>query len=352
MHQFPRPTRPRLLAAVAVLALAAAACGGGGGDKKTIGDTKAKAGKDATTTTAVPVPSPLTGVILTDGSVASRPAVTIKVDNGPEARPQSGIDKADVLIEEKVEGGISRFLSIFHSEDAPLVGPVRSVRSTDPGLVGQFGGVFAFAGGIPAFETLARAQPVTVVSERASREGFVYPPGKKRPHATYTSTEKLRALAKDHAQPPPKLFDFLPAGATFAPAGATPATTASVTYSRTSFSVDYDAASNTWKRSTDGKPHMVEGGGQLAFTNVIIQRTSYKPTKFKDPSGTVVDEATVIGEGDAIVLSQGKQAAIKWKKTSATSVTTYTDSAGAPLRLLPGKTLVALPPAANPVNVK
>lgn len=351
MLQFPPRTRPRLLALVAALALLGGACGGGGGDKSADGGG-AKAGDGDTTTTAAPVPSPLTGVVLTDSSVAARPAVTIKVDNGPQGRPQSGLDKADVLIEEKVEGGITRFLAVFHSEDADLVGPVRSVRSTDPGLVGQFGGVFAFAGGIPAFERLARAQPVTVVSEAASSEGFQYPASKRRPFKTYTTTAKLRSLAKDRTAPPPKLFEFVPAGGTFAPAGATPAVNASVSFGRNSMAVDYDAASNTWKRSTDGKPHLIEGGSQLAFTNVIIQRTSYKATGFKDPSGAAVDEATVIGEGDAVVLSQGKQAAVKWKKTSATTATTYTDSAGAPVMLLPGKTLVALPPAASAITVK
>ena len=351
MHQFHRPARPRLLALAAALAVTTAACGGGGGDTAKGDDTGGRAGGDTTTTTLAPTPSPLTGILLTDASIASRPAVTIKVDNGPQARPQSGIDKADVLIEEKVEGGISRFLSVFQSEDADLVGPVRSVRSTDPGLVAAFGGVFAFAGGIPAFETLARAQPVTVVSERASRDGFTYPPGKKRPHATYAATSKLRSMAKEHDDPPPSVFEFLPAGGTFAPAGALPATTAAVTFSRTSFTVDYDAASNTWKRSTDGRPHVLEGGVQLAFTNVIIQRTAYRPTSFKDPSGSVVDEATVVGEGDAVVLSQGKQATVRWKKASATSVTTYTDAAGAPVKFLPGKTLVSLPPAGNAITV-
>jgi hypothetical protein len=229
---------------------------------------------------------------------------------------------------------------------------VRSVRSTDPELVATFGGVFAFAGGIPAFETLARAQPVTVVSERGSKEGFVYPPGKTRPHATYTTTAKLRALAKTHDQPPPKLFDFLPVGGTFAPAGATPAVSAATSYGRTSLTVDYDATTGTWKRSTDGRPHVTQGGAQLAFTNVIIQHTTYSPTSFRDPSGTVVDRATVVGEGDGIVLSQGKQAAIHWKKASATAVTVYTDSAGAPLKLLPGKTLVALPPPSAVITVK
>lgn len=335
---------------MATAALVAGACGGGGDDTK---DAGAKAGDDATTTTtAAPVPAPLTGVVLTDGSVAARPAVSIKVDNTPKGRPQSGIDKADLLIEEKVEGGFTRFIAVFHSADADLVGPVRSVRSTDPGLVGAFGGVFAFAGGIPAFEKLARAQPVTVVSEAVSGEGFQRPAGKVRPFATYTTTAKLRSLAKDRTQPPPKVFEFLPAGATFAAAGATPAVSAAVGYGSTTFTVDYDAATSTWKRSSDGKPHVIEGGAQLAFANVIIQRTSYKATGFKDPAGSAVDEATVIGEGDAVVLSQGRQAAVRWKKTSATTPTAYTDSAGAPVQLLAGKTLIALPPAANPITVK
>jgi hypothetical protein len=312
MLRISRPDRSRLLALLATAALLAGACGGGGDDP----DDAAKKGDDATTTTtAAPVPAPLTGVVLTDGAIASRPAMSVKVDNTPKGRPQSGIDKADLLIEEKVEGGFTRFIAVFHSEDADLVGPVRSVRSTDPGLVGTFGGVFAFAGGIPAFEKLVRQQPVTVVSEGVSGEGFQHPAGKRRPYATYTATPKLRSLAGTHTQPPPKLFDFLPTGGTFAAAGATPAVSATAGYGATNFSVDYDAATSTWKRSSDGKPHTLEGGGQLAFSNVIIQRTSYRATGFKDPAGSAVDEATVIGEGDAVVLVQGKQAAVRWKKT-------------------------------------
>lgn len=349
----PSPLRPapsRLLALAAAGALLAGACGGGGGggDEKTAA-TGAKGGEGATTTTA-PVPAPLTGVLLTDASVASRPAVTVKVDNSPQGRPQSGIEKADVLIEERVEGGVSRFVAVFHSEDADEIGPVRSVRSTDPGLVGALGGVFAFAGGIPAFESLVRNQPVTVVSERSSSEGFHYPAGRQRPYKTFTATTKLRSLAKGHDRPPPALFEFVPAVGAFAPAGALPAASASASYGRTSFTVDYDAASNTWKRSTDGRPHTVAGGAQLAFTNVVIQTTAYRPTSFKDPAGSQVDEAVVVGEGDAVVLSQGKQAKVHWKKSSATSVTTYTDAAGAPVKLLPGRTLVALPPAAPAVR--
>lgn len=340
-------TATRLLATVAALALVAGGCGGGGDDGATAGE-----GPTTTTTTTAPVPAPLTGVVLQDGTVARRPAVSVKVDNGPQGRPQAGIDKADVLIEEKVEGGITRFVAVFHSEDADPVGPVRSVRSTDVDLVAAIGGVFAFAGGIPAFEKQAKALAVTVVSESDSAEGFKFPADKRRPFKTYTDTATLRSMAKDHDEPPPAFFDFLGPGEPFGPAGAVPARTARVSFGRTAFAVDYDAPSGTWKRSTDGRPHVTQGGAQLAFANVIVQRTPYRATPFKDPSGAVVDEAVVVGSGDAVVLSQGRQATVRWTKPSATAVTTYADATGAPLRLVPGRTLIALPPADAAITVE
>ena len=339
------PRRPvRLPALLAAAALVAGACSSGGGDDAAGGSTTTE---EETTTTTAPVLAPLTGLVLEDGEVADRPAITVKVDNGPQGRPQSGLDKADVLIEEKVEGGITRFLAVFHSEDAASIGPVRSVRSTDPGLIGTFGGVFAFAGGIPEFERQARQQPVTVVSESASSQGFQYRADKQRPFKTYTSTTKLRALAKDHDRPPPTLFEFLPAGQPFGPAGAVPATSANVSFGRTNFAVQFDAAAGLWTRTTNGTPHTVEGGAQLTFNTVIIQKTPYVATRFRDPSGSRVDEAQVVGSGDAVILSQGKRADVKWSKASATAVTTYTDSAGQPVKLPPGRTLIALPPTAG-----
>lgn len=343
-----RPGTPfRLLATVVVLAVVAAACGGGGG-----GDDATDGAEPTTTTTTAPVPAPLTGVILTDGTVARRPAVNIKVDNSPQGRPQAGIDKADVIFEEKVEGGITRFVAVFHSEDADPVGPVRSVRSTDVALVTAIGGVFVYAGGIPEFERQAKALPLTVVSESASPAGFKFPASKKRPYKTYTDTATVRSMAEEHDEAPPALFDFLAPGEQFNPAGAIPATTAAVSYGRTAFGVGYDVASGTWKRSTDGRPHLTEGGGQLAFANVIIQKTTYRPTPYRDPAGAVVDEAVVIGSGDAVILSQGKQVGARWTKPSANAVTTYTDAAGAPIRLAPGRTLVALPPANAAITIE
>lgn len=347
------PLTHRVLLLLAASALVVSACSSGDKtDKKAASDTAETAGKDPVPTTVAPRPAPLTGLILADGSAADRPVVVVKVDNSPEARPQAGLDKADVVIEEKVEGAITRFLAVFHSEDAELVGPVRSVRSTDAPIVSALGGVFAFAGGIPSFVAAAKSAPVTVISEQSNPGAFKLRADKRRPHKTYASTERLRSLAGAHAKPPPRLFEFLGKDEPFVAAGATPATKATVVFGGLTRSAwDFDAATQQWRRSTNGTPHVVEGGGQLSFTNVIIQRTAYRVTRFTDASGSKVDEAVVVGSGDAIILSAGKQVAAKWTKASATAPTTYTDPNGAPIRLTPGRTWISLPPSAAAITV-
>ncbi|HVE45408.1 MAG TPA: DUF3048 domain-containing protein [Acidimicrobiales bacterium] len=347
------PLPRRALALLAMVALAVPACSsdsdepsatpGGDGDK----------GEKPVPTTVAPRPAPLTGLILSDGTIADRPAVVVKVDNSPSARPQAGLDKADVVIEEKVEGAITRFLAVFHSEDAELVGPVRSVRSTDAPVVSAFGGVFAFAGGIPPFVAMANSAPVTVITEQARPDAFKLRADKRRPFKTYASTERLRGLAGSRSQPPPRLFELRAEGEPFTPAGAVPATHATVVFGGlTKSDWDFDVASNQWRRSTNGTPHVIEGGGQLSFANVIIQRTPYQGTRFTDTSGAKVDEAVVVGSGDAVILSGGSQVAAKWSKPSASAVTTYRDSAGAPIKLAPGRTWISLPPTAAAITVR
>ncbi|MEO7837510.1 MAG: DUF3048 domain-containing protein [Acidimicrobiales bacterium] len=351
------PRKPILLPRALVLLMAAAlitsACSGDDRKGASTGGDKDATDKKPVPTTIAPRPAPLTGLILADGSLADRPVVVVKVDNSPQARPQAGLDKADVVIEEKVEGAITRFLAVFHSEDAELVGPVRSVRSTDAPIVSALGGVFAFAGGIPPFVSLAQSAPVTVISEQTRPDAFKLRSDKRRPFKTYASTARLRGLAGNRSQPPPRLFELLLADQAFEPAGATPATHATVVFGGlTKSDWDYDAASKQWRRTTNGTPHVIEGGPQLSFTNVVIQRTAYRATRFTDTSGTKVDEATVVGSGDAVILSAGKQVAAKWSKASATAVTTYTDSAGAPIRLTPGRTWISLPPTAAAITVR
>ena len=331
----------------AALAVVAAACSGGSED------SAQETARDAANARAgAQVPAPLTGLPV-DGELASRPAVTVKVDNSPQGRPQSGLDRADLVIEEKVEGAITRLLAVFQSQDAAAVGPVRSIRSTDVALVTPIGGVFAFAGGIPEFESLVRKAPVVVVSETTDGDAFDLRAGRQRPYKTYTATARLRGRAGARAKPAGRLFDFLPLGQPFAPPGAVPAARATIVFgTRTTAGWDYDPAGGQWRRSTNGTAHLVEGGGQLAYTNVVVQHTRYATTVYRDRSGAAVDEAVMVGGGDAVILSQGMQLRARWSKPSLAAPIRYTLPDGTPVRLAPGRTWVALPPEGASVTTR
>jgi len=112
---------------------------------------RSKTTATTTTTTTKPVPkysnAPLTGLVDPSGSALTRSALTVKIENTPEALPQWGVDQADVVYEEIVNGGITRLAAIFNSQAPTKVGPVRSVRPTDTQVVWPLGGIFAYSGG-------------------------------------------------------------------------------------------------------------------------------------------------------------------------------------------------------------
>ncbi|MGI9080531.1 MAG: DUF3048 domain-containing protein [Acidimicrobiales bacterium] len=332
----PKSHRLSLVVLVAVLALVGAAC------SKSKGNAKAKA--PAATTTTVPAIYPLTGLPVTNPANAARPALSIKIDNVAAARPQAGVDAADVVYEEVVEGGLTRLLAVYQSTDADPIGPVRSVRPTDPDLAAPFGGVFGFSGGSDRFEALIRSTPgLTAVSAGDDAAAFPKHGPHTGDHTSYTSTAALYAHAAG-AKPPPAFSPFLKAGQPFAPAGATPVTRLALIVGNQPVGFDFDAGTKTWKRSMDGKPDLLQNGTQIESTNVIIEFVQYDPVDGAvDAAGSQVYQAMVQGTGEAWILSDGKVVKGKWSKTSQATLTTYTDAGGAPIAIPPGRTFVELP---------
>src|SRR6516164_5285317 len=127
--------RSRWIVLLAALAVGAAACGGGGSH------VAAKKKPAVTTTTPGPPIAPLTGLPDPSGQSLTRPALSIKIENTPEARPQTGLDVADVVYEQITEGGITRFIAVYNSTVPPIAGPVRSGRAMDPDLLAPLGGI-------------------------------------------------------------------------------------------------------------------------------------------------------------------------------------------------------------------
>jgi len=269
--------------------------------------------------------APLTGLPIGPGQ-AGRPVLVVKIDNAPRARPQAGLIDADVVVEEEVEGGITRFAALFQSRDAGNVGPVRSARSTDILFASALNRpLFAYSGANLAFQSLiARSPLVDVGVDRAPQE-YRRDRGRPAPDNQFSSTPGLFTHLQPGAGPPPALFAFRQVGEAGDGAGAAPASGVDIEFRDvvlTAVQFRWDPPSRTWKRAQDGAPHVDTG--------------------FHDQSGAPVPEAELIGEGAAWVFTDGKVVRGRWRKPSPEAVTEYLDSSGAPIRMTPGPTWIEL----------
>jgi Protein of unknown function (DUF3048) N-terminal domain/Protein of unknown function (DUF3048) C-terminal domain len=336
------------VAVVVVLAVAGgvfALSSGGGGDKKQATTTVPTTTIPATTTTKAPPIAPLTGLVDPSGASLTRPAMSVKVENTDQARPQAGIDQADVLYEEVVEGNITRFIAIFNSQIPDVIGPVRSVRAEDPDIVWPIGGIFAYSGGAQVNVNAIDAAPVNAVDESAAQANGAMQrnaqgqPPRDAPHNLYAIGPKMIELGGD-PKPPPALFQYLPNDAP--PVAGTP-----VVSMRIGFIQGYDptytwdAGSKTWKRTQSGVPFTVVGGAQIAPTNVVVQFTHYANE----------GEGQTVGEGDVWVFSDGVVRKGRWVRPDKTQPAKYVDANGLPILLRPGRTWVELLPSDAPVDV-
>jgi hypothetical protein len=328
-----------------VMVLVLAACGGG--KKKPTTTTAPPTTAEPTTTTTLgmvpPGGSPLTGLPV-DPARAGRPLLMVKIDNGPLGRPQAGINQADVVVEEAVEGGVTRFVAMFHSQEADPVGPVRSARTTDMLIAAPLNRpLFAYSGANADFEKLVRASPVVNVGPSAFPAGYTRMRGRPATYDYFSSTPRLYSRAPAGSGPPPPLFPFRFPGQ---PSVGDPAAGVRMEYRGkivTAVQWAWDPGHGLWLRSQDGGPHMDAAGFQVTANNVVVQLVTYHDTGYRDRSGAEVPEADLIGEGEAWVLSDGKVVKGRWKRTAPGEMTQYLDASGAPIRLTPGRTWVELP---------
>ena len=335
----------RIISLAVPLVLALTAACGGGSEAADVGSVGPGPNDAPAGTTPAVGRYPLTGMPATDAAKLRRPAVAVKIDNNVQARPQAGLEAADVIYEEFTEG-ITRFVVIFQSSDAAQVGPVRSVRPGDPGIVKPFGGPLVFSGGSPAVLNVVRAAGITQVTEN-DRETHKRRSGRRAPHNLYTDTALMFRKA-GAGSPPPVFSTFLAPDAPPTVAGATPALTVQLSPAPgVTAQYQWDAAAKVWKRSTDGRPHTLEGGAQISPRNVIVQYTPYVGF----PADQKVRYPEVVGSGDAVVFMAGSQIKARWNKASVGAVTTFSDSAGRPIALTPGQTWVHLQAPGSAVTV-
>ena len=291
--------------------------------------------------------SPLTGLPV-DIRRSRRPVLVVKIDNAPLARPQIGLNQADVVFEEGVEGGITRFAALFHSDESKPVGPVRSARTTDIKLLSALRHpLFAYSGANATFQRAVHAAPLVDVGVDAHPDRYHRDSSRPSPYNLFSDTTGLFDLVPENAVPPPALFSFRPPGAAASGPGAAAVNRARVWWQaskRTEAIWEWDATAKGWRRTQNGEVHVDAAGRQVTPANVVVQFVNYHDTGQVDSTGTAVPEADVVGSGDAWVLSGGMLIPCRWSKASDTDITRYTDSSGAEVQLARGKTWVELVP--------
>lgn len=292
---------------------------------------------DPVATPVAPAPAvgagvqPLTGLA---GPVPDRPAAVVKIDNSPKARPQVGLEQADIVVEEEVEGGVTRLAAVFHSQGA-VVGPVRSGRTTDiPVLDGLGSPLLVYSGANQVIDALLLRQPAVQNRSAERTSGYWREKARKVPSNLFTDLGAQWASAT--GSPPPAQFAYRAAGQ--APAGGEAATSFSVTYRANRVSWAWNG--ELWARSQGGAPHVVAAGGQLAVANVVVVETAKVDTGMVDTSGARVPEFAFVGAGPATVFTGGQRIAATWTRPTLRSAVTLTAADGSVVGLTPGRTWV------------
>ncbi|MGY1690351.1 DUF3048 domain-containing protein [Geodermatophilus sp. SYSU D01105] len=288
---------------------------------------------------------PLTGIPA--DAVPDRPALAVKIENSVDARPQTGLDAADVVWEQVVEGGITRFVAVYHSTLPPEVGPVRSIRPMDPAIAAPLGGLLAFSGGVQTYVTAAQDAGLQVLSQDTGADGFSRTSTRAAPHNVYAVPQTLadQADAAHRAAPGVQFDHAATVGEATAVAAGQPAAGLDLTLSGVSHPRwEWSAADGRWLRS-EGSTLAVEADGRrIGAINVVVLRVDVVTTQARDPAGNAVPETILTGTGRALVASGGHTVEATWSKPGIGDRVSLTGAGGDPVALAPGSTWIELVP--------
>jgi hypothetical protein len=310
--------------------------------------------KDTTTTTVPVAPScPLTGAPAPGGAVPARPALGVKIGNYSGDRPSAGLNQADIVFEEPVEGSITRILAVFQCQSAPLVGDLRSAREPDVGILSQLSHpIFAHAGGIDPVLALLKAAPITDVNVLdGSGSMLIKPAGRVAPYSTFTSTAAMWALYPSDLTAPSPIYQY----SSGLPSGSVAGSGASVHIpfsSSSDVTWEWSASTDSYLRLYSNEPDKLLDGSQTAADNVVIMtvHTTSGPWVENSEGGLEV-QVTATGSGPLVVMRNGVAITGTWSRSSLTGPATLTAANGSPITLQPGNTWNELVPVGIPVTI-
>lgn len=358
-----RPT-----AAVLTLLLFAAACGSDDTESTTTtalttlppvttaAPTTATSTTQASTTTTTtspptaPATSPLNGLPVDDPATIDRRVIAVKIDNHPDARPQSGIQEADAVYELIVEGGLTRFIALFLQTDSEYIGPIRSLRPTDPTLIKPLEGTLQISGGQAWIRSIARNAGVPLIEETSPNTFRIPANGRARERTLFGATEGMRTRADQIGAPD------APPAPWFAFGEPTPGTTAART-----ITIDFSQATeitwayngDTYLRNTGGQLHNWEDAdgtvGPVQFDTLVVL-TARQYTAVPPGSGRAVPALDTVGTGEAMAFYDGTVVEGTWARDSIADPFVLTTAAGDEIVLPPGRLWVSVVPRGRPIS--
>lgn len=264
------------------------------------------------------------------------------VENHPDARPQAGLDQADLVYEIEAEGGITRFLAVFYHHHAPRVGPVRSARVYFVQIAKAYDAPYAHAGGSNDALKLIRQIGIKDLDEIYNAGPFFWRiRERKMPHNLYTSTESLLtgAQARNFSLAPPP---SLPLGEA---AGGSPAAELSLTYAKLpayTYATTYKYENGQYSKYINGRPHVMENGTPIEAANVVVLFADTRPVKKEDWQLDI----KIVGQGEALFFTGGEVFRGEWRKDGADSHFEFLHQ-DRPMAFAPGTTWVNVVPDAG-----
>lgn len=292
--------------------------------------------------TLFPDTNPLTG----EATAALRdvPALAVKVDNVEKGRPQAGINDADVVYEIVVEGNFTRLLALYQSHDPGVIGPVRSVRTSDFDLLDPLNKPLLSASGANSnvLTSLGNRNIITNVNAIEAGSAYFRDSGRTAPDNLFARSGALRAAGGNAGDVPPMLFDYR---ASTDPSEGVASNGITINFGSSTTSYAWNGTG--WVRTMNGTVHVDTTGRAITPENVVVMVTPYEPSLADSRS----PHAITVGEAQVFILSDGKVIQGVWSRPGPEVPIGLFNADLEPVLLTPGNTWVHLaPPGAAALN--
>jgi hypothetical protein len=269
--------------------------------------------------------------------------LVVKIDDTPPAHPQAGLEDADVVYIEQVEGGLTRIAAVFSSKIPAVIGPVRSARISDIEILEQFGRVaFAYSGAQKKLlPVISEANLENLGAQRQSREIYSNDPLRNAPTAMMLQAQTLMQKVKEQQLP---VAISKSAGWNFAESfdTGTAIVSAKVSWPANSYDAVWSATENRWLLSHSGVPNLAASGIHLGASTFVIQIVSITPSEYGDKFGGVTPFTATVGSGRGYILRDGKYIAALWDRATPDVGTSWKTTSGEEIPFAPGQIWIAL----------